>query len=356
MPRTKKRAQDRDVDVFVGGQVAKFRQEMPWGLEALASRLQISAAHLKSLESGRYSFSAGMLCRVAAALDRPVSALLPPVTRVRPEGTPLEWSEAYQRLSKRDRDDLLAFMRRLIGHPGDEILWYWKRVSQGKTLLISLEGIDGVLLAELAGRLAEQLPRARNAAAPHTEQDPLPVDVCWYDFDTPLWDFMITRFSPLTSDAYRAFERTLLFACERLHRQESRIRPLLAQGHSVVTPFFALAPKVYQAMEGLRDDTVIDAVERFLLQPDFVIGVESDPSLAAARAVPARPGTGEFYSPYRGVDAFQMASDLYHEQFSDGVKAAGACRKIFSFQSDLDALTSQIAEFIADAEAAARAL
>ena len=62
MSRTRKTDEDRELNAFIGSRVQAFRLDAELKLETLATKLGISAPHLKSLESGRYSFSALNIC------------------------------------------------------------------------------------------------------------------------------------------------------------------------------------------------------------------------------------------------------------------------------------------------------
>jgi thymidylate kinase len=133
---------------------------------------------------------------------------------------------------------------------------------------------------------------------------------------------MLRRFAEMEESPHRAFERTLLYACERLQRQETRIRPALREGGLIVTHYFSLAPVVFQQMEGLMDTTVARAIANVLLEPDVVVFFKCDPRMAAGRAVSCRPGKGQFFSPYSGVDRFRKAQELYEAQMEE-VRASG---------------------------------
>src|SRR5262249_51341216 len=116
---------------------------------------------------------------------------------------------------------------------------------------------------------------------------------------------------------HEAVERTLLFACERIHRHDVQIRPMLNDGTTVLTPFFTMAPAVYQEMEGLGDRRIIDIMLGTLTQPDRVIVVYSDPKIAARRATQSTPGAGQFYSPYRRVEEFERALKLHDKAIQE---------------------------------------
>ncbi len=296
MSRTRKTDEDRELNAFIGSRVQAFRLDAELKLETLATKLGISAPHLKSLESGRYSFSASIMCKLAASLGRKVEAFLPKGPQRPVDPGKREWETLYEMLTSRDRTAVLQLGRTLSGHAGLSLLQTWKRLAVRTGCLISLEGIDGVVLNELSEALLERVEAAGQTGVASA-----------YDFDSALWQFMVERFKTIVPDPVHAFERTLLYACERLSRQEQQVRPKLQQGAVVVTRFYALASVAYQHLEQLNDTTLLDAVDSFLLEPDLVVLVDSDPSSAASRAVPRRPGANEFYSPYTGVDAFEEA-------------------------------------------------
>lgn len=296
MSRTRKTDEDQELNAFIGVRAQTFRLDAKMNLEELSQKLSISAPHLKSLESGRYSFSASLLCKLAAALGRQVEAFLPPGPQRVMDPARREWEGLYEMLTSRDRQAVLQLGGTLSGHAGISLLQTWKRLAVRTGCLVSLEGIDGVVLDAIGDSLMASFKASgRNAVA------------SGYDFDSALWKFMVDRFATIAPDPVHAFERTLFYACERLSRQEQQIRPALQQGDVVVTRFYALASVAYQHLEQLNDTTLLDAVDGFLLEPDLVVLVESAPALAASRAVPRRPGPGEFYSPYTGAASFEEA-------------------------------------------------
>ena len=301
MARPKKTSQARELDAFIGGKVALLRRERGWVLRDLADALGISATHLKAMESGRYGFSADVLFRTASIFGRPVGALLP--EQASPPGTDVltsRWEALFQALSQRDRVVLLELGRKLAGWSETFNVQLTRRPAPESGRLVSLEGVDGVLLAELARQVEERLVEQGKRATR-----------CWYDFRSVLWTHIFERSTDRSAAPHRAFERTLLFASERLHRQEKRIRDQLTHGATVLTPFFTLAPRVYQETEGLTDRTLVDAIEALLLKPDLVVVLLSSPLRAAGRAVQRLPAGGEFYSPYSRPDELSRAESLY---------------------------------------------
>ena len=312
MARSKKTERDHQVNRYVGAKVATFRAAKKWTLAELSEQLDMSTAHLKSLESGRYSFSATLLCRLSEVFECPVEAFIPRPSWERTKDVEKQWNAVCSALPPRERRTLLQLGRRLARMPTNK--WWFEGQRLGT--FISLEGIDGVVLRRQADRLRvrlrRQVKRRRQVA------------LSQYDFSTELWQFMISRFRDPTGSKFRALERTLLFACERLYRQENEILKVLHDDGVVVSTFFFMAAEVYQRMEGLEDVTVVDSVNEFLQTPDLVIHIESDPEVAARRAL-RNPETttddqghptyeipnGRFYSPYRKVDDFEHAHKEY---------------------------------------------
>lgn len=308
MARSKKTAKGYAVDEFVGRKVAAFRNEHGWTLAELSERLDVSVSHLKALESGRYSFTVSMLVSLAETFKRSTHAFLP-ITSPR-ESQLGEWIELHGALLNRDRAMLTELGRKLVGW-SDAPITEPQRPSdlQGaRTKLIALEGIDGVVLRDLGKALVTKLGKTSHQAS-----------LVWYDFEDPLTQHLVDRIRIITSatDVDRAlqhshaYEKTLLFACERLQRQETRVRTELSRGFSVITPFFTMAAGVYQKVDGTWDQRVVEAIESLLLRPDLVVVVDSDPALAASRATLKTPLRGEFYSPYEKVDQFDAALRLY---------------------------------------------
>ncbi len=330
MSRTRKTDEDRELNAFIGGRVQAFRLDARLNLESLAQKLGISAPHLKSLESGRYSFSASLMCKLAAALGRKVEAFLPRGPQRPIDPGRREWETLYEMLTSRDRTAVLQLGRTLSGNTGLSLLQTWKRLAVRTGCLVSLEGIDGVVLNALGEALMARIASAGKEGVASS-----------YDFDSALWKFMVERFQTIAPDPVHAFERTLLYACERLSRQEQQIRPSLQKGAVVVTRFYALASVAYQHLEQLNDTTLLDAVDGFLLEPDLVVLVESDPAAAADRAVPHRPGTDQFYSPYRGTAAFQEAQSRNAEA-AEALKERAVSVLRVSYEDNPDELADVI--------------
>lgn len=300
MPRNRKSEEDAQLNHFIGSKVHLFRLEQGWSLEQLAPKLEISGSHLKALESGRYSFSAGLLTRLAMAFQKPLAAFLPAEFGPVREEVKTTWERLFDALTVRDRNAVLELARMLAGGGQESLLKCWKQLSTQAGCLVSLEGIDGVLLDRISDRLLELMGN-----------DTSPPAASRYDFDSELWQFMVRRFREMTVAPFNAFERSLLYACERLHRQEREVRRLLAEGRTVITHFFSLAPQVYQQIERLMDTSAIQAIGGFLLEPELIVVVDSDPGKASGRATRGIPGPEQFYSPYRGVESFTAARKLH---------------------------------------------
>lgn len=335
MQRGRKTEEDKELNTYIGSKVKAFRAEQGWNLQELAGKLDISTPHLNSLENGRYSFSANLLCKFAAVFSRPLDAFVPRIPRAGAAELREQWVQMFDGLCARERVAIMELGDSLTGTSTESLLQCWKRLSARSGCLVSLEGIDGVVLNELSDRLVAFLVESG-------DEDPV---VSKYDFDVELWQFMIKRFRELELGPHRAFERTLFFACERLHRQEAIVRPLLQGGRTVITHFFSLASQVYQQMEELMDTTLIHAVANFLMDPELIVVVDSDEQTAAGRAVHDRPGPGQFYSPYQGADRFRVAKKLYvgaaKEYQKRGVPVHFVCA-----QGNTDELAAQIASLV----------
>ncbi len=317
MPRTKKTPEDEQTNIYIGKKVAQFREDRGLTLVDLAARLNISPAHLKSLESGRYNFNATLLAHLARELHRPVEAFFR--ERYYDEEGEIKksremWIDMFDALPLRERAALFDVGMRLLQWSDDKVIEFWRRLTSGQGFLISLEGIDGVLMANVGDRLEKRLRRAR--PSPYYDD----AIHCWYNHGNAIWTFLFERFAELKQntagkDYSRAFERTLLFACERLQRQENQIKPALEHKNVVITPFFYLAPRVYQRVEGVKDPTIVQAVANFLIVPDLIIVLESDPEVAAERATLRRPGSDQFFSPYEYPEEFERAMHMHNRLY-----------------------------------------
>ena len=71
------RRQVTPLDREIGALLAKSRRAQRWKLQALADMVGISGAQLSKYETGASRVSAGMLFRIARALDLPVAGFFP---------------------------------------------------------------------------------------------------------------------------------------------------------------------------------------------------------------------------------------------------------------------------------------
>ncbi|MCX4241892.1 helix-turn-helix domain-containing protein [Paraliomyxa miuraensis] len=305
MARARKTAEDDVLNAQIGARMASLRAERGWSLRQLADRVGLSLTHVNALESGKHMFSASLLLKLSSLFEEPVTALLG--TEAPPDELAREWRMFFDALPRRDRLVLLDLARNLTNWSETFVLQTTRRHRRHGGLLLSLEGIDGVLLEQLADAVVERLPPDAVGK------------LVSYDHGSELWQHMRMRFRDLSSSNSPALERTLLFACERLQRQEAAIRPALADEAVVLTPFFAMAPSVYQEADGIGDRRVIEIIETLLIQPDLVIVVYSDPEQAVRRTTLDVPRAGQFYSPYTQAEELQRALALHRkasEQFS----------------------------------------
>lgn len=308
MGRARKTERDEEINRFVGDKAKHFRTERSLTLVTLAEQLGISPSHLKGLESGRYSFSASGLVALATALDRPVSAFLPVPPRREPP--PSEWWELFGAIGERDRRLLLELARKLAGWNKPEPATLIDAGRSAGSRLIAIEGINGLLLRNLGQQLVTAM----------TERGE-PASLIWYDFDDPLMRCLLSVVRDLnTAEKHQpelqpvhAYWKTMLFACERLQRQQTLIRAELDAGRSVVTPFFSMAPAAYQQVDGVADSHVPAMVESLMLTADLIALVASDPKQAAAHATLQVPGPKQFYSPYVRIGQFKRALLAYKE-------------------------------------------
>lgn len=335
MARTPKPSEDDELNLWIGARVHEFREERHITLSELARLLGVSTPHMQALESGRHTFSASHLFRLAQRLERQVSDFFPPL---RSNTSSQDWLALYGNLPARDRNALMEVGKRLVNWSDELILQFWKRAAARKGRLISLEGVDGVILQMQGERLVTRL----NALSPGR------AELCWYQYDGRLWRFMMERFRHSLEGAASPLERTLLFACERLHRQETQCRPLLAEDKIVVTPFFCLAPRAYQSMEGLTDPSVVQAVAHFLIEPDLIVLLDSDPELAYRRAVTDRPGEGEFYSPYTRLEDFKNARN-HHLSLREEYSARGMSIHVIDAHRPPDIVEDDISRLLQEA-------
>lgn len=329
MARRKKSQVDDAFNRAVGERVRQTREDRGWTLADLGTRLGMSIAHLKSLESGTYSFSAPLLSALAHTFHEPVSHFVG--ADPRPTSAKDEWLTLFDTVSDRYRSILLDMARRLSDTParGND-------ADAGK--LISLEGIDGALLRQLGQQLSTAI------GAVH----------CDHDYESDLWRHMIQHLGAKrdgTPDRGLAFQRTLLFACERVHRQESAVRPALEAGQSAVVPFWTMASSVYQEAEGVGDHRLIDVLETLLVKPDVVLVIESRPVEAARKAVRRMPvHADEFYSAFHRPEDFVRAQHLYRDRVTSELSARGyVVRHVDGRDLTDTALLLKVLDAIADA-------
>ena len=353
MARTKKTAEDVRTNIYIGRKVAQFREDKKLSLVELAERLNISPAHLKSLESGRYNFNATLLAHLARELERPIQAFFREPYRPPDDSDRSQWLEMYDALPNRERNALFNVGKRILEWSDDMGIEFWRRLTSGRGFLLSLEGIDGVLLAQVSDRVTRRLNRSD--ACPFRGK----VVECWYNYGSAIWTFLFERFSELkrqdgSKNYSRAFERTLLFACERLQRQETQIKPHLENGRLVITPFFYLAPRVYQWLEGVKDPTIVQAVANFLVVPDLIVIVESDADLAARRATMRRPGGDQFFSPYEYPEEFERALEAHRKLYLDNPEVRNSpslqIRQVNAHPDrPLDSVVDEVFDLVVDA-------
>ena len=312
------------------------REARGWTLAELGDRLGMSVPHVKSLESGVYSFGAPLLSSLAHTFGEPIARFVGPDPR--PTGAREEWGTLFDAVSERDRTLLLDMARR-FGELTDTTSG-----GGGAARLIALEGIDGALLRLVGQRLSSLLD------AEH----------CDHDYDNELWRYMMRHLeakSSGTPDRRAAFQRTLLFACERVHRQEDRVRTALSEGRSAVIPFSAMASSVYQEAEGVGDRKLIDILETLILKPDVILIVHSSPVEATRKAVLRRPeNEDEFYSAFQRPEDFARAQELYQERVADEFAARGYCvRKVDAGSNMNDQLIAAVLQQLLDIVPAAKA-
>lgn len=306
MSRPRKTFEDDAVNAQIGARVAGHRIARGWSLRHVSERMGLSIAHLNALEAGKHTFSAALLLKLSGLFGEPMGALIgsePPR-----DDLSSEWSTLFDALPRRDRVVVLDLARKLANWSETFVLRTTRRPRRHAGGFISLEGIDGVLLKKLA---LEIISRYEG-----------PSSFVTYDHQSELWRHMRARFSEHASGASLAspaLERTLLFACERLQRQQTAIRPSLSQNMLVLSPFFAMAPSVYQEADGIGDRRVIEIIESLLIQPDVVVVVYSSPYDAARRATLDVPTEDQFHSPYVHEEDFERAQTMYgkaHDEFS----------------------------------------
>jgi putative transcriptional regulator len=329
MGRARKTELENVVNAEIGARVVACREERGWTQSHLANELDVSAAHMNALEAGRYTWSAATIQRLTRVFGVSASTLLgadPPENDLM-----REWRSLYQLLSERDRL-MLADLANKLANWSQTFTMRTRRKRQRATgCLVSLEGIHGALIHDVG----ESLARALHAVhAPYEEKNPI------YTF---LMDRCANFDRRITQQIH---ERTMLFAVERVQRQESVIRPALERNEIVLTPYHFLAPAVYQEMEGLNDRRIIDILEGLLAPPDIIVLLHFKPEIAIRKAVQQRPKKGEFYFPY-GQKEIEKARDLYKEKASKEAKAWGY--EVIEEDVDTDVVTPELIEKLAHA-------
>ncbi|MCA9681275.1 MAG: hypothetical protein KC431_20365 [Myxococcales bacterium] len=266
-------------------------------LRDLASMVRLSPAHLSALEAGKHPFSAALVSRLSAIFNVPIGSL---IGEEIPRGTLVEdWKALFDILPERDQIVLVDLARKLTNWAKTFNVGLSRKDRGQPGLIVALEGIDGLLIQRLAQAIVVELG------------DRTPSIVASYDHQSELWSQLRRRFEDPTQSP---IERTLLFACERLLRQESTIRPALQEDRVVLSPFFAMASSVYQEVDGVGDRRLIDIIDTQVLQPDLVVLVYSSPQQAARAATKGVPGDLQFFSPYGREYEFERALSLYRNK------------------------------------------
>lgn len=293
MGRTRKTEIENDINADIGARVSACREDRGITQAKLAADLEVSVAHLNALEAGRYTWSAATIQHLTRIFGVSASMLLGADP---PEDDLLrEWRGLYQLLSERDRLMLVDLANKLANWSQNFTMRTRRKRQRATGCLVSLEGIHGALIREIGDAVAAKM---------HAQH-------IYYDEENAIYKYLMKRCSEFDRRiTQQIHERTMLFAVERVQRQESEIRPRLENNEIVLTPYHFLAPSVYQEMEGLNDRRIIDILEGLLAPPDLVILFHFDPQIAARRAIQREPKKGEFYFPY-GVSELSRAADLY---------------------------------------------
>lgn len=312
----------------------RLREGNGWSQTELADRLGVSKSHVSALEGGEYRFHASMIEKLATVFNRPLTTFLH--QKYSPEALLTKWQCLFDELPLRERSALVTLGEKLSawGAPSQP-----DRVHKSKRMrghLVSIEGIDGEHLHQLGTKLLAKAGTSKMAYCP-------------YDYRGHLWKYMIPHFSKLdkTRVIYRAIERNLLFACERLLRYENQVAPALSLGKAAIVPFFLMAPSVYQRVEGVSDRRIIHILETLLPKPDIIVFLRSNPSVAAKKAVKRIPKVGEFYSPYSRPQ-LQRALRIY-EQTVKEYEESGMQTYVFNtFDGVVDGVVEQVYRLAVD--------
>ncbi len=307
----------------VGGVLAKLRKDRGWTLKYVAGKLNRSIAALSAMEGGQSTVSIAMLEKAATLFHVPVTMFF----SADPSQDTLsaEWTKLYDVLPSRDRLVLIDLAKRLVSWPRTIEHRHAALPPRKAGAVVSLEGIDGHHLDTLAARLVKKSPE-KIAYVPH-------------NYQSHLWRHMIRYSSKLDRRRVesRAFERTLLYSCERLGRYRDRVEPELRQGKIVLVPFLAMASSVYQETEGVGDRRILDIVETFVPRPDGIVVLRSDVAAAGRKAVPRVPASGQFYSPYRAEQL--AAAAALHEKAIEEFIARGCPVHVFDAPDPLPGTT-----------------
>lgn len=305
MGRARKTELEDIVNAEIGARVKRCRDERNLPQTELAEALEVSPAHMNALEAGRYTWSAAMIKQLTIVFGVPASTFLGADP---PENDLLrEWRALYPLLSERDRLMLIDLANKLANWSQTFTMRTRRKRQRAMGCLVSLEGIHGALIQEIGESLGKKV---------HALHAP-------YDEKNAIYLYLMERCANFDRRiTQQIHERTMLFAVERVQRQESVIRPALEENQIVLSPYHFMAPSVYQEMEGLNDRRIIDILEGLLAPPDLIILLHFKPEFAARKAVQQKPKKGEFYFPY-GERELKRAGELYREKAAKEARAWG---------------------------------
>ena len=323
MSRRKKSAAEKVTSARIGSMLEQLRKERGWTIKHVSQALGFSVSYVHGLEGGAHTFSASLIEQLGQLFQRPLSTFLS--EEYSSGDRSAEWQLAFGVLPDRDRLVLLDLAKRMTSWDLTLSRKHRPRHEGGSSgRLVALEGIDGEHLHSLGSRLAAKARATRAVYCPH-------------DYRSHLWRHVIEHSAKLDSASgeHRALERTLMFACERLLRNASQVQPALTDGKTALAPFVAMAPGVYQEVDGTSDRRITDIVETLLPRPDAVVVLRSDPVVAARKVVGREPRMGQFYSPY-DRDQLARAVRLY-EKAIDDFRARGVTVHVFDAPEPLPA-------------------
>ncbi len=293
----------------------------------LAPRIGVSPTYLNALEVGKHPFSAALVLKLSKVFGVPLSRIIGDDSAR--QSLSEDWKAMFEVLPRRDQAVVLDLTRKLTSWAKTIDVETTRRHRPGPGMVVSFEGIDGSLLRRLASGTKAQLAGE------------LPTDIVSYDHQSELWRHMRAR---LGEQAKNPLERTLLFACECLQRQETLIRPALREDRIVLTQFFAMASTVYRELDGGSDRQLIDILESHLVKPDLVVMVYSSPAKAAEAATKGLPRGDQFYSPYSQTHEFERALEQYRKIIDEFSGLEHAVRQIELDDIDDRALERHIDE------------